>query len=144
MLFLFLQITVGSQDGSIVQWAVNIDLLEETAGLADEPEEMFAPLQVKVPVNRGAEKRRSHDIDFMLDIEAEVPHGIEDRDKYLKEQHPWWSVAVPPSVGQGRVAQRFSEASLSLSWVLEMQLHLRQCVTYLHGNEIVYPAVKFL
>ena len=51
---------------------------------------MFAPLQVKIPVNRGAECRRSHDVNFMLDLEAEVPNTVEDRDKYLKEQHPWW------------------------------------------------------
>ena len=65
-------ITVGGNDAMVVQWQVTIDMLEETAALADEPEEMFAPLQIKPLVSKNYELKRQFDIDFALSLEEKV------------------------------------------------------------------------
>ena len=83
-------ITVGGNDAMVVQWQVTIDMLEETAALADEPEEMFAPLQIKPLVSKNYELKRQFDIDFALSLEEKVPELPEskERDDYMSENHP--------------------------------------------------------
>ena len=73
-------VTVGAQDAAVVQWRVTIDLLEETAQLSEEPVEMFMPLQTRIPVHMGHERRREHDVEQMLALEEAVPPALADRD----------------------------------------------------------------
>ena len=75
-------------------------MLEETAALADEPEEMFAPLQLKPPVHLHHQHTRDTAVTrlpYLMGQEEKVPAAIEERDDYMGEQHPWWKVAVAPS-----------------------------------------------
>ena len=137
-------ITVGGNDAMVVQWQVTIDMLEETAALADEPEEMFAPLQIKPLVSKNYELKRQFDIDFALSLEEKVPELPEskERDDYMSENHPWWKVAVPPSNPvNDPLLKDAPKSSLKLGWVFGNSASwLRQSIRYLHGNEIVYPA----
>ena len=117
-------VTVGGSDASVVQWKVTIDMLEETAALADEPEEMFTPLQLKPSVSTGHESRREADVEYMLSLEEKVPElpGSKERDDYMAENHPWWKVAVPPSdPTSDPLLADAPQSSLRLGWIFGTQ-----------------------
>jgi WD40 repeat protein len=132
----------------VVQWKVTIDMLEETATLAEEPEEMFAPLQIKPTVNKNHENHRERKLDYLLSLEEKVPEIPEskDRDAYMAEQHPWWKVAVAPSdPTSDPLLKDAPQSALKLGWVFGNSASwLRQSIQYLHGNEICYPAGEVL
>ena len=141
-------ITVGGSDAAIVQWKVVIDMLEETAALADEPEEMFAPLQMKPTVVPSHEMMREKNLNYLLSLEEKVPEVAEskERDAYMAEQHPWWKVAVPPSDPTTEPFMKDApQSALKLGWIFGNNgSWLRQSIQYLHGNEICYSAGEVL
>ena len=132
-------ITVGAKDRCILQWAHELDDMEETADVKEEEPEMFEEIVPRFHVDRSVELRNENVVamDLMGDLSQES--NLE----FLRDQ-PWYNIIVPPS-DPGETSMQAPCVDISLKWVYGFRAHdTRRTAVYAKGNELAYVASNIL